>query len=273
MKTLITGATGFVGRQVFRTLLQRGHPIKAVVRPSSMEDAELQHELVEMISTEDCFSESEGWWSDACIGVEGIIHLAWYVNPRDYLVSDNNTNCLSGTIAMARGAVDAGVRRFVGVGTCFEYDLSSGTLDIQTPIQPKTPYAVAKAATCSNLATLFGKRGVSFAWCRLFYLHGEGEHPQRLAMYVRNQLESGEEVMLTKGTQVRDFMDVSDAGREIVDVLDSSIEGPVNVCSGSGVTVREFVEAIADEYGRRDLLRFGARPDNLIDPPVVVGVR
>jgi dTDP-6-deoxy-L-talose 4-dehydrogenase (NAD+) len=39
------------------------------------------------------------------------------------------------------------------------------------------------------------------------------------------------------------------------------------------VTVRELAERIADEYGRRDLLRFGARPDNLVDPPCVVGVR
>jgi nucleoside-diphosphate-sugar epimerase len=49
-------------------------------------------------------------------------------------------------------------------------------------------------------------------------------------------------------------------------------QGAVNVCSGVPVTVRELAERIADEYGRRDLLRFGARPDNLTDPPVVVGV-
>ena len=37
------------------------------------------------------------------------------------------------------------------------------------------------------------------------------------------------------------------------------------------ITVREIAEKIADEYGRRDLLRFGARPDHL-DPPCIVGV-
>ena len=39
------------------------------------------------------------------------------------------------------------------------------------------------------------------------------------------------------------------------------------------MTVRALAERIADEYGRRDLLRFGARADNLTDPPVVVGLR
>ena len=38
------------------------------------------------------------------------------------------------------------------------------------------------------------------------------------------------------------------------------------------ITVRQLAEQIADEYGRRDLLRFGAREDNQVDPPCVVGI-
>jgi dTDP-6-deoxy-L-talose 4-dehydrogenase (NAD+) len=53
----------------------------------------------------------------------------------------------------------------------------------------------------------------------------------------------------------------------------SSVRGPVNVCSGTPITVRELAEKIAYEYGRQDLLKFGARPDNLVDPPYVVGVK
>ena len=59
----------------------------------------------------------------------------------------------------------------------------------------------------------------------------------------------------------------------IVDVALGSRKGPVNICSGKPITVRELAERIADEFGRRDLLRFGARPDNPVDPPCVVGVR
>jgi len=66
---------------------------------------------------------------------------------------------------------------------------------------------------------------------------------------------------------------VEEAGRMIADVALGHSEGAVNICSGTPVTVRELAESIADEYGRRDLLRFGARPDNPFDPPKVVGVR
>jgi dTDP-6-deoxy-L-talose 4-dehydrogenase (NAD+) len=39
------------------------------------------------------------------------------------------------------------------------------------------------------------------------------------------------------------------------------------------MSVRQLAESIADEYGRRDLLRFGARTQNQFDPPRVVGIR
>ena len=43
-----------------------------------------------------------------------------------------------------------------------------------------------------------------------------------------------------------------------------------NVCSGTPTTIREIAEGIADQYGRRDLLKFGKRPCNFLDPPKVI---
>tara|TARA_Y200000002_G_C22663177_1_gene656767 strand:- start:1874 stop:2089 length:216 start_codon:yes stop_codon:yes gene_type:complete len=67
-------------------------------------------------------------------------------------------------------------------------------------------------------------------------------------------------------------MNVEDAGNIIAKIAVGTRDGVINVCSGKPVTVREMAEKIADEYGRRDLLKFGAREDNLIDPDYVVGV-
>ena len=73
------------------------------------------------------------------------------------------------------------------------------------------------------------------------------------------------------GQQVRDYLDVRDAAAMIVDRALGPAQGAVNICSGMPTTVRAMAESIADEYGRRDLLNFGARADNLVDPPCVVG--
>ena len=165
------------------------------------------------------------------------------------------------------------MKRFIGIGTCFEYDLTEGMLSVETPLRPSTPYAGAKAAAFMALSQWFPQQHVEFSWCRLFYLHGEGEDARRLVPYLRAKLVAGELAELTSGHQIRDFLDVRKAGQMIVKIALSDEQGPVNICSGLPITVREFGERIADEYGRRALLKFGVRPDNLIDPPVVVGVK
>ena len=78
-------------------------------------------------------------------------------------------------------------------------------------------------------------------------------------------------VELTSGNQIRDFLNVKDAAKSIIDAAEENLFGCKNICSGVGISVRELAEGIVDEHGRRDLLRFGVRQENLIDPPYVVG--
>ena len=270
---LLTGATGFVGRPVLRALVDSGFRVRAVVRDGKQEQL-ASHEGVEaVVSTGDLFGENADWWTIVCKGVDTVIHVAWYTEPGKYLQSSRNLDCLIGTLQLAKGAAHAGVRRFIGIGTCFEYDLSGGVLSVKTPLLTLTPYAGAKAAAFMALSQWLPPQGVEFAWCRLFYLYGEGEDARRLVPYLRTNLMAGEPAMLTSGDQIRDFLDVREAGRMIVETALSDKQGAVNICSGVPVTVRQLAEQIADEYGRRDLLKFGSRPDNLVDPLCVVGVR
>lgn len=270
---LVTGATGFVGRQVLRALGERSRKIRVVVRTGSEDRLPRMRPIEAVIATRDLFAEDSAWWAKACRGVDTVIHVAWYAEPGQYLQSPKNSECLAGTLHLAYGAIEAQVRRFAGVGTCFEYDLDVGTLRVDTPLKPMTPYAEAKVAVYRTLSQQLPAKGVEFVWCRLFYLCGEGEDERRLVPYLHARLRAGEPVALTSGMQIRDYLDVRDAGRMIVDAALGTVQGPVNICSGIPVTVRQLAERIADEYGRRDLLQFGVRPDNLVDPPRVVGVR
>lgn len=270
---LLTGATGFVGRQVLRELAARHRRARVIVRQGKQDQVPRSAAIENIIATPDLWSASAAWWDDVCQGVDTVIHAAWYAEPGQYLQSPKNLDCLAGTLHLAQAAGRAKVRRFVGIGTCFEYDLSVGHLSVATPLRPATPYAGAKAAAFMALSQYFPQQGVEFLWCRLFYLHGEGEALARLVPYLRARLMAGEPAQLSSGNQIRDFMDVRDAGRLIVEAAGGRAQGALNICSGTPITVRELAERIADEYGRRDLLQFDARPDNITDPPCIVGVR
>ncbi len=271
-RALVTGATGFVGRHLLNSLARRNVDVRAVVR-NGKEDRLGDFACVDdIVSTPSLFMENREWWAETARDVDLVIHAAWYAEPGKYLNATENLDCLSGTVAMARGCASAGVRHFTGVGTCFEYEFGDEPLSVATPLKPASVYAGTKAAAFHGLSHWLPAAGTGFLWARLFYLYGEGEDPRRLVPYLHQRIAAGERCDLGSGNQIRDFLDAADAAEKIVEAAIGGRTGPMNVCSGTGRTVREIALGVAEIYGRQDLLNFGARQDNLTDPPVVVGI-
>ena len=95
MNILITGAGGFVGQQVLKSLLQTGNNISLVLRTG----ADITHyknepNIKNIISTPNIFTENQQWWMDALQKIELVIHIAWYTEPGKYLQSEKNLECL-----------------------------------------------------------------------------------------------------------------------------------------------------------------------------------
>lgn len=271
MMILLTGGTGFVGRQILKILQESNFNIRLVIREGAESKITNMEGINSIITTPNLFSESPEWWAAACEGAELVIHSAWYAEPGKYLQSEKNIECLIGTMNLAKGAAISGVKKFVGIGSCFEYDLSHGTLSTSTPLKPETFYSSAKVACFYMLNTFFSFKKISFAWCRLFYLFGEGEDSRRLIPYINRKLSMGEVAELTSGDQIRDYMDIQDAAKLIVSAALGEKNGAINICSGIPQTIKSIALGVAAQYGRPDLLKFGAREDNLVDPPIIIG--
>ena len=271
-KILLTGASGFVGRQIARSLATAGHRPLLVLRPGSSTRTGLGAGAADIVETPDLFGESAGWWSDTLAGVDTVIHAAWYVEPGKYLDSTENIRCVEGSLRLADAAARAGVTHFIGVGTCFEYRLPNAHITTDAALGPVTLYAAAKLSLFHMLEKRFAGKTAALTWARLFYLFGEGEHPARLYPMLHRKLAAGEPVSLSSGEKLRDFLDVAEAGRMIAGLVETGQAGPVNICSGKAVTIREIAQRIADRYGRRDLLTFGTATVHPRDPMAVVGV-
>jgi len=272
LKILITGSSGFLGSQIVNTLKKKDNiELILIVRKKNKDLSKLDN--VKMILTKDLFSETVSWWKRRTKNIDIIIHSAWYVEPGKFMTSTKNFYCLNGTLNMALGAAKSGVKKFVGIGTCAEYDTSNGYLDINTKLNPTIPYSAAKASLFIALEKLLPMHGVDFCWCRVFYLFGENEDKRRLVPYLRERLSKGKKALLGSAEGIKDYINVTKAAELIVKhSLSHKGVGAKNICSGKGITLRNLAEQIADEYNRRDLLVFGARKSNPFDPPVVVGI-
>lgn len=259
MKIWITGARGFIGRQVSAQAALAGHEVYDVIRPSTARKAEDgahaqqieldlgNHDQVRVLVTKSA--------------PDAIIHLAWYARPNDYLASAENVASLQSTLAFARAVLDGGCRRMVGVGTCLEYaELPRPHLETD-PLEPKSLYARCKHAAALVLGEMFRQHGASLAWARLFHMHGPGEHPARLLPALAASLRAGRAFALSPGEQLRDHLDVRDVASALLHIATGrGLEGPVNVCSGKPVTLRAVLEIVGRELGRPELLEFGKRP-------------
>jgi len=135
MKTLITGATGFVGSAVLRQLLKTGHSVRALVRSNS--DRRNLTGLALEICTGDL--TDRGSLEHALTGCSTLFHLAadyrlWVINPRGIYEAN-----VTGTRNIMQAAAHAGVTRIV-------YTSSVATLGLNpdgTPADEDTPVSLS----------------------------------------------------------------------------------------------------------------------------------
>lgn len=281
-KVLLTGATGFLGRHVLAALLDAGHEVHAVSRSRPDHAASTLAAHAEGDGTErrvatwhaaDLASPGGADGLLARVAPEALVHMAWYVEHGRYWHARENVLWTEATLRLLREFVDAGGRRAVLAGTCAEYEWSpsNGPYDERrSPLNPATMYGIAKDATRRVAERLAADAGIELAWARVFMPYGPDEPSERLLASVIAALLAGTPAPVSSGEQIRDFMYVADLGRAFAALLDSPVQGPVNVASGRGASVRELVELAAGEVGRPELIRWGSVPSREGDPAELV---
>ncbi len=266
MKVLITGASGFVGSHVARLLVAEGCEVHALVRESSNR-WRIQDILPSMYLWQSdlvAFENMNAYLQE--IKPELCIHLAWYAVPGKYLNSQENLDSIQASINLLSQLAELGCKRFVGIGTCFEYDLSLGYLSESSLTKPITLYAATKVALSTILQQFAQITEMEVAWIRLFYQYGPMEDERRLIPGIISSLLRDEVVKTTKGEQIRDFLHIEDVASAIWAVAKSNVSGVVNVGSGQPVTVGQIALELGNLLGKPDLIHLGALPYRPNDP-------
>jgi nucleoside-diphosphate-sugar epimerase len=265
-RLIVTGATGFIGRQAVRLAVERGLTVEALCTHLPHDPCPgVTYHVLDLLRER---QRARGLVQE--LGASHCLHLAWYAEPRHFWTSRENFRWASATLDLADAFAQGGGRRFVAAGTCAEYDWREGVCrEEATPLEPGTPYGVAKDAVRRLLSSWSQVAGVSVAWGRIFFVYGPGEHPDRLVASVVRALLRGDRAQCSAGTQRRDFLHVRDVADAFVTLVASAYEGPLNIASGRATEVRELVTRIAAQIGRDDLLELGAVP-SVGEPDLVV---
>ena len=261
-RVLVTGAAGYVGSGLVRTLEDDGWNVRGLVRERA---AHLDGEQ----AVADLAHDPDGV-AAACLGVDVVVHLA---GENEVMAARDPASALGGTVLgterLVEAVADAGVPRVVYMSTVHVYGerISEGaTLTEDLRPEPRAPYAISRLA-CEHLLASLGSRGCGVVVFRLTNSVGA---PADAAVdrwtLVSNDLcrqgaVTGALVLRSSGVQWRDFVHLRDV-RSIVAAAcrdgDRSLPpGTYNLGSGRSMTVRELAELVQDSFERHT----GARPE------------
>ena len=184
MRLLVTGATGFIGGAVLaRAVLDP----KLEVWGSEQRVAAQGKRLVDPTFFCDLAPETD--WAEALSGVDVVVHTAARVHIMNDLAQDPLAECLrtnvAGTLALARQAVLAGVRRFVFISSIKvngEQTLPGRPFAAHDVPQPVDPYGVSKHEAEQGLRGLSQESGLEVVIIRPVLVYGPGVKANFLSM-------------------------------------------------------------------------------------------
>ncbi len=266
-RVLITGASGFVGRQLVELGRRLGVELHAFGRHSAGAGVEFHAGEIE--------DEARVAEVVRNVAPTGLIHLA--AAGVAYGQSDVAGLCRVNALGLANvleaASQLASPPAVVCAGSGFEYAPLDRARRESDLLLPNSAYGASKAAATA-IASFYATR-LPVTVLRPFSIYGAGEPAGRLAAYVVAKTRAGEPVDLTPGEQLRDCAEVGDVAevfwRALIQPSATGVLRVLNVGSGKIITLRAFVEAVADALrgiGLTPDLRFGARPyrsDEMMD--------
>lgn len=269
---LITGGSGFIGRQAITTLAKTGMAVHAISRKISFVPTDLK--TIKNLEWHECdiFNKKSLHLLMMKVKPKYLLHLGWTTEHGKFWSSPSNLDWTGVTLDLVRIFVESGGERLVCSGTCAEYEAPDHGLCIEdeTPIRPTTLYGVAKNACHQVLRAYSSQVGLSMAWGRVFFLCGPFEDENRLVPSVTRSLLAGRPAHCISGRALRDFMDVRDAGNALSALLLSEFSGAVNIASGRQMYISDIVSNLGSIIGRTDLIRMENRLEHHKEPNVLV---
>jgi len=247
MKIGVTGANGFIGREVASTLRARGHEVHSLVRDvaTAVQPAR-ELDLVRRPLP-----------PGSCDGLEALVHCAAYL-PTSYSDAGEAQRCFDvnalGTLLLLQECARAGVRQVVHLSTNL-YRLSRTAATEEAPFEPSehaSSYLVSKAA--ADFFATHSRRTLPVAILRLSSVYGPTLERGIVATLI-TRLLAGQPITVEDGNYQADFIHVTDVVNAVVAAVERVADGPYNIGSGTATRPPDLARILLDAVDApRDLL-------------------
>lgn len=263
MKILVTGANGYLGRGVVKSLLDKGNQVIATDLSVDCVDKRavaVASDLFEIEAPYEYFGKPDV-----------LLHMAW----RDVFVhfSDTHIDDLPKHYMFIKKMVSSKISRIAVLGSMHEVGFFEGSITEDTPCHPTTPYGISKNALKDLTQMLAKQEEIEFQWLRGYYIVSNSVYGNSIFSKIAAAAQAGEkEFPCTMGQKQFDFIDYADFCEQVaLTVSQNKITGIINICSGKPEKLADRVERFVYENGYDISLKYGALPDRPYDSKAVWG--
>ncbi len=247
---VVTGATGFIGKQLVAALLRAGRTVVALHRRASTDGLVRDERLLwtSMADAAEAFRRHRP---------EAVFHLATCYGTDTTLAEVVESNLVM-PLGLLELAAANGCGLFVNTDTFFGKPEFAYT-HMRPYIRSKDEF-VRWATLARELS-----RGPTLVTARLEHVYGPGDGEQKFVSMLLRTLTENKPLALTPGDQLRDFVHVDDVVAAYLAILDGQLHGgpavtEIEVGTGAVHSLRDFVETAAALSGSTSVLKFGAKP-------------
>jgi len=254
MKILITGATGFLGRNLVRYLSQFKDELMLTDLPPYLFDAAVKENWWMGHNIFHCDLDTNlAEFSQHIDNVDTVVHLAnrtritpsWVDYDQYYKTNITSTQRLFEICQLK------GVKRFIYISSSSVYG-NNGTQEQteDSPLRPTNPYAVSKVAAEMALSVQATKGTTELVIVRPFTMYGDfmdyGPNALVIAKFL-DALDRNEPLVIHgEGTQTRDFLHSSDAVIGLKLIIDYGRNGEVyNLGTGVTTSINDLAEIVS----------------------------
>lgn len=273
MRLLLTGGSGFVGTNLFPLLLENDHIESICIVCRDFE------------SFGDVFDSPKVSYS--CIDKDGyiekiknfdpsiVLHLASFLTSRDDTQTMKklvDANIVFGTMLLD-ALKECSVTNFINFGTCTEYLYGNGEL------QSAYLYSATKTAYRSILKYYAESYKFNIVNIIPYTIYGGKDSQKKVLDYIYSSLDSKEQIEMSGGEQILDFVHLKDVLNFIVTTLEkcTDISKPYSefhLGSGKGTSIKDVAKLLECVTGKSAIVSWGAlpyRPNDLMHAVAPIG--
>lgn len=243
-RVLITGADGFIGRNLVKQMLKNGKEVYAIVYPGNNIYANIDNDNLHVKSMD--LNQVMFHVREFPDNIDVMYHFAW-MGVRPELRNDLDVQMmnLNMTIDCMKLAIAIGIKKFVFPGSTNEYLYYGKPLNKDAVPSPNNAYGAAKIALrylCSDYAR---RNDIEFIYTIIAGIYAADRKDNNVIYYTINKLLHNEKPLLTKLEQLWDYIYIDDVIEALIAMGEKGKGGAVYaVGHGDNWPLLNYIEII-----------------------------